>query len=226
MNTQTSSFRYGTQGISGRRGNFTGAMVAIVLHVVAVVALLQYEPVRSALSNVAPIMVSMIITPAAEKPDVPPKPLPIKPQVQPKPVVPQQVITAPVEAPTSYVAPPTSPAPVVETPVVPAAPAPAIAAAPAPIVPPSFNAKYLQNPPPAYPNMARRMGQQGKVVLRVFVSATGLADQVELRSGSGYNALDQAALETVKRWRFVPARQGDQPVAAWVLVPITFTLEG
>ena len=33
------------------------------------------------------------------------------------------------------------------------------------------------------------------------------------------------AIDTVKRWRFVPARQGDRAVAAWVLVPITFSLE-
>lgn len=62
--------------------------------------------------------------------------------------------------------------------------------------------------------------------MRVFVNAAGSADQVQIRNSSGHNLLDQAALNAVRRWRFVPARQGDQPVAAWVLVPITFTLEG
>jgi len=47
-----------------------------------------------------------------------------------------------------------------------------------------------------------------------------------LKTSSGSPRLDQAALDTVKRWRFVPARQGDQSVAAWVVVPISFSLEG
>jgi protein TonB len=43
---------------------------------------------------------------------------------------------------------------------------------------------------------------------------------------SGFSRLDQAALETVKHWRFVPARRGSQIVPAWVVVPISFSLEG
>ena len=93
------------------------------------------------------------------------------------------------------------------------------------MIPPSFNANYLDNPPPAYPILSRRVGQQGKVLLRVFVNAGGTADKVEIRSSSGFDRLDEAALDAVRRWRFVPARQGDKPIAAWVLVPITFTLE-
>ena len=65
-----------------------------------------------------------------------------------------------------------------------------------------------------------------KVVLRVLVSGAGTAGSVEIRTSSGFALLDTAALDAVKRWRFVPARQGDQPISAWVLVPITFTLEG
>ena len=66
----------------------------------------------------------------------------------------------------------------------------------------------------------------GKVMLRVYVSAQGAAEKVEIRTPSGSLHLDQAAREAVERWKFVPARQGDEPVAAWVLVPITFVLEG
>jgi protein TonB len=70
------------------------------------------------------------------------------------------------------------------------------------------------------------MGEQGRVVLRVLVNADGRPEQVELRGSSGSPRLDGAALETVRRWKFVPARQGERPVAAWVLVPISFRLEG
>ena len=61
------------------------------------------------------------------------------------------------------------------------------------------------------------MGEQGRVLLRVVVTAAGLAEQVELKASSGTERLDRAAIDAVKRWRFVPARQGDQPVAAWVV---------
>ena len=70
------------------------------------------------------------------------------------------------------------------------------------------------------------MGETGRVVLRVLVTATGAPERVELRTSSGSLRLDGAALEAVQRWKFVPARQGDTPVPAWVLVPILFTLEG
>jgi len=103
---------------------------------------------------------------------------------------------------------------------------PEAAPAPAPVTPPNFNAGYLHNPAPAYPAMSRRLGEAGRVVLRVFVTTVGTAERVELRTSSGSRRLDSAALETVQRWKFVPARQGDTPVAAWVLVPILFTLEG
>ena len=70
------------------------------------------------------------------------------------------------------------------------------------------------------------MNEQGRVVLRVLVSTEGLAEKVELRTSSGSSRLDQSALETVRGWKFVPARQGTSPVAAWVLVPISFSLQG
>jgi len=70
------------------------------------------------------------------------------------------------------------------------------------------------------------MGEQGRVVLRVLVSAAGLPEKVELKSSSGSPRLDESALQTVRLWKFVPARQGTEPVSAWVLVPISFVLKG
>lgn len=193
------------------------------LHVLAVVLLLQYEPVRSAITNAAPIMVSLIAPPKiVEKPQELPKPRPVKPKIVERPkVVEMPLVTAASEAPAPYVAPQSDkPLPPIE-----ASPPPQ-PAAPAPIIPPRFNADYLDNPPPSYPALSRRLGERGKVVLRVLVNAKGTADKVELKSSSSSSRLDHAALEAVRRWRFVPARQGNQSVAAWVLIPITFTLEG
>ena len=201
-----------------------GLALVVFIHAAALAALLQYEPVRSALSEAMPIMVSLITPqPVVEKPQVLPKPLPVKPRVaQLAPPVPPQIITTTANVPEPAATPaPQPPAPIAVAP--PPAPVPIAAA---PVIPPNFSASYLENPAPAYPAMSRRVGEQGKVMLHVLVNAKGGADTVELRSSSGSSRLDDAALESVKRWRFVPARQGDQPVAAWVLIPITFSLKG
>ncbi|MGH8742241.1 MAG: energy transducer TonB, partial [Burkholderiales bacterium] len=94
------------------------------------------------------------------------------------------------------------------------------------VTPPIFTADYLENPPPAYPAASRRLGEEGRVVLRVLVNAAGGTDEVQIRTSSGHARLDDAARETVRRWRFVPAKRGEQPVPAWVLIPISFRLEG
>lgn len=96
--------------------------------------------------------------------------------------------------------------------------------APPKITAPQFNAAYLNNPAPAYPASARRMGETGRVLLRVYVTAGGLAGEVQIQRSSGVEDLDDAALEAVRRWKFVPAKQGDTAIAAWVNVPINFTL--
>lgn len=93
------------------------------------------------------------------------------------------------------------------------------------VVAPRFDAAYLNNPEPDYPTLSKRLGEEGRVLLRVLVTPEGLADQVEVRQSSGYARLDQAALATVKRWRFTPARRGEERVLAWVLVPLSFQLE-
>ena len=94
----------------------------------------------------------------------------------------------------------------------------------APFIAPLFNADYLSNPAPIYPSASRATGEQGKVFLSVQVSPTGEALEVRLRASSGFDRLDIAALEAVRRWKFVPARQGAEAVTAWVVVPISFSL--
>jgi periplasmic protein TonB len=110
-----------------------------------------------------------------------------------------------------------------EAPVVPAAPEPA--ASPT-LTQARFDADYLQNPPPAYPAQSRRVGEEGKVVLRVLVEPSGRPSQIEVKTQSGSPRLDLAAQEAVWRWKFVPARLGEEAVSAWVIVPIVFNLKG
>jgi outer membrane biosynthesis protein TonB len=67
----------------------------------------------------------------------------------------------------------------------PAAPA---AAARESVVAPDFRAAYLNNPPPAYPRIARRNGEQGTVMLRVHVNLDGVL-QVERSNPAGRTRL-------------------------------------
>jgi protein TonB len=169
-----------------------------------------------------------VVEPRREPRLEPPKPRPVRKKVQ-RPVEPPPVVTAPVQAPAPVEASPPPPAPAPPPPiqaVAPPAPEPVAAPPPAPLTQPVFQADYLDNPAPAYPALSRRIGEQGRVILRVLVNPAGLADQIEVRTSSGHPRLDDAARTTVARWRFVPAKRGDQPVAAWVLIPISFRLEG
>jgi TonB family protein len=85
-------------------------------------------------------------------------------------------------------------------------------------------ARYRDTPKPDYPDSARREGREGRVLLRVLVDDQGRSKKVEINSSSGNDALDRAAAEAIKRWRFHPARSGDQPIESWVSVPIDFRL--
>lgn len=93
------------------------------------------------------------------------------------------------------------------------------------VVLPSADAAYLHNPPPVYPRMSRRLGEQGTVVLHVLISGQGLPERVELRTSSGFARLDQSALDAVPRWRFVPGQRQGVPEAMWFNVPVRFVLE-
>lgn len=145
------------------------------------------------------------------------------------PEIPQPVMTAKADAPapsSSFAVPPQPPAPPVAPPID-AAPAPAPAApASVPVTAARFDADYLANPKPVYPVTSRRMGEEGKVVLRVKVSPGGTPAAVEVRQSSGFPRLDEAAMSAVEHWRFVPARRGDEAVESWVSVPIVFSLQG
>lgn len=146
----------------------------------------------------------------------------------PKPVVKQIVKPKPVQSqpePEPQVAAPD------DVPVAPSLPVESAPAQPentSPGLPdrePDYHAAYLNNPIPAYPMVARRMGWQGKVILNVEVLESGLPGQIKLYQSSGRDVLDNAAMQAVRGWKFVAARQNGQMVAKWFLVPIPFILK-
>mgnify|MGYP001029073479 FL=1 len=160
-------------------------------------------------------------------PVAPPPPKKQPPSPRPKPVHPAPApVPAPVPIAAATVAMTEPPPAAIEAPPAPEpTPTPPPAPVPAAIEAPRFNAAYLNNPSPAYPAAARRRGQEGRVLVRAEVLADGRCSRVELKHGSGHELLDQAALDAVRKWRFVPARQGEQAVTAWVDVPIAFKLK-
>jgi TonB family protein len=85
--------------------------------------------------------------------------------------------------------------------------------------------RYAENPKPPYPSEAKEKGYQGEVLLKVEVLTTGKVGQIEIKRSSGHEILDQSALSTVRRWRFIPARKGEAALSTWVNVPILFKLQ-
>lgn len=83
---------------------------------------------------------------------------------------------------------------------------------------------YLRNPPPAYPRVAREHGWEGTTLLQVEVLDDGSGGKVEVLRSSGYEVLDEAAVTTVRHWKFLPARSGDTPIRSLVEIPIRFRL--
>ena len=228
---------------TGLSRNAVIALSVVTLHVAALLAL-QSGLMRKAAEIIIPAEVlSEFLTPqppAPPAPPTPPAPPPPKPAPpKPSPTPPKPRVAKPTPAPEPMpvaIADPT-PAPAapvgvvepqpaakpVEAPVA-AAPAPAAPPAPA-IVQPSSDASHLNNPKPVYPAVSKRLGEQGKIVLRVLIGADGIPQKVEIKQSSGFERLDRQAVDTVTRWRFVPGTRNGVPEAMWYLQPINFVLQ-
>ena len=210
------SYALSSPSASRRSGLLT---VVIGLHAAVIAVVIAAKTVVPQIMEM-PLIVDLVqpaeIKPPEAKPLPVTKPQPVFQKPQPRPTP-----TPVIEATQSQVA--IANAPVASPPdVKPAPPAPPAEAL---VVQARFDADYLKNPAPPYPPLSRRMGEEGKVILRVSVNPQGGADQVEIRSSSGSQRLDESAVNTVKHWKFIPAKRGDSAVQSWVLVPIVFKLE-
>lgn len=83
---------------------------------------------------------------------------------------------------------------------------------------------YAHNPPPAYPQAARLRGWQGTVILSVEVLPDGSAGEVGVARSSGRRVLDEAAMQAVRGWRFLPARVNQDSIRSLVEIPVSFRL--
>lgn len=213
----------------------------LLFHAAALWALQSGLLLRAAEVIVPVEILSQFIEPP--KPTPPPPPPPPAPPVPPRqPVVRPKAPTPPPAprpvaipdptpaptAPTGVIAPP-APLPPIEQPVAPA-PAPAPAPPPAPPAPPqiqlpSSDAAYLQNPSPVYPAISRRLGEQGRVLVRVLIGVNGAPERVEIKRSSGFERLDRAATEYVMKCRYVPGKVNGTVQAMWYEAPVNFVLE-
>lgn len=87
-----------------------------------------------------------------------------------------------------------------------------------------YRSATLHNPEAPYPERSRELGEQGRVQLKVRVSAQGKALQVDIVGSSNSRRLDEAARQAVAEWRFLPARQDGVAIESSLLVPISFVL--
>lgn len=221
-------------------------MTVLGVHVLAVSMLITTQATVSQPEKISvPMMVSLVGNPAPEN-----KLEPIEPEIA-KPVQKNKSVVKKNEAVKQKLLPTAEPANVlvaeeqVEKPVAPeqavakneqsesvktaertpVEPVATVKAEAEPVIdPPKFGAAYLNNPAPAYPPMARRLGEQGRVLLKVLVGENGNAENVQIENSSGHGKLDQAAIEAVRQWTFIPAKRSNQPISAYVLVPIKFSL--
>ena len=207
----------------------------VLLHVGIIYAIYSGLLTRAVELVVPVVILAELIEPPAPKIAPPPSPQP------PTPPLPQQIKKAVTKAP-SVVAPlPMAiidPTPAPNAPTGSLAPQPAaapiaapVAAAPvaAPAQPavqlPSSDADYLQNPRPPYPAISRRLNEQGKTTVRVLIGIDGQPQRAEISKSSGFARLDDAAVATVMRWRFVPGKRDGVAEAMWFNVPINWVLE-
>jgi periplasmic protein TonB len=153
---------------------------------------------------------------------------PPPPEPEPEPEVPaiiEEKIPEPEPEPEP---PPPEPEPEPEPEIIPPEPVP-VEPEPVPEIPAAtvmaiVQPTYLRNPPPPYPIKARREGWEGTVLIRANISERGHVSDAAIAKSSGFEILDQAALNTVKRWRFAPARLAGRAVSDDVEVPIKFEL--
>jgi protein TonB len=212
-----------TLSAAQRRGLVVGMLG---VHLAAAWALLQLEPVRQAVGEIAPVFVDWV-APPTEVPPAPPPPPPPKPL--PKRVEPVPLVTAaPSPAPAPFVAPPPPPEPPV---VAVEAPPPAPPTPPAPVAPPPPKTvaitavEYLTPPQLNYPAASRRLREEGAVHVRVLVDPRGTPQQLQLVRSSGSTRLDEAALATVRATRFKPYTENGVALPFWVVMPLIFELE-
>jgi len=219
--------------------NITIVTSVLLLHLLVLWAM-QTGLLRRVAQAIVPaeILVEIMAAPTAAPAPAPapqpkvqakaPAPQSAQPQPAAAPAVTQQPSPAPLAIAPSATAPAATSAAPTAVAVAPATASTGAAvnapAAPARVELPSSSADYLNNPKPPYPALSKRLGEQGSVVVHVLISVDGTASQASIKRSSGFDRLDQAAMATALKWRYVPGKRAGVPEAMWFDVPINWML--
>ena len=210
--------------------NLASLLFVLVLHGAALYGLWSYRIIPTP-DEAITLMVNLINPPLPEQPKppqpVPPKPAPPRPRsIEPPPPEHQHLVAeAPVvqpDEPVAYAPPPPASSAVAEAP-------PLAEAQPLPPQPVMLSGELSvscpERAPPEYPTFAKRMNEQGKVVLRVELGEDGRVANATVKTSSGHQRLDAAALSAVKAWRCKPSVRNGVAVRAMAMQPFNFILE-
>jgi len=208
-----------------------GLLLVLTLHVALFYAAMSYKLIPPPQDTLT-LFVDLIKPPPPKKEEPtpePPKPTPQKVKLdKPRPVEPPKplpilVAEAPVTSDSEPVAPPSEP--VVET-----IPEPESVIPLGPPMPVTMSSELSlscpKRTPPDYPASSRRMGEQGRVMLRVELDETGHITSLRVAESSGHKRLDEAGLSAVKHWQCNAAKRDGKAVRSIAMQPFDFILEG
>jgi protein TonB len=202
-----------------RRPNWAAILFIIGLHALLLTALVKMDVIEIKRIKTEPLVVNLI-------PEAAPPPPPVEQEAAPP-----EAVDPPVVAPKALVAAPViQPLPVAVIDVPPRATAVVVAPAPpapaAPVAVADLSSKLISGSPPKYPIESRRKREQGTVILSVLLGLDGTVTELNVSQSSGYQRLDKAALDAVRRWRWSPTLRGGVPMMVRGFIDIPFVLQG
>jgi protein TonB len=123
---------------------------------------------------------------------------------------------------------PSSLAPTLPTP----SPSPRLLPTPSPSqLPPSHASSTVlarpnpsKNSAPIYPDIARKKGWAGTLILQANISAQGSVESLKILQSTGHDVLDQSAIAAVRQWHFHPQKVNGIPTPVTVELPVKFSL--
>jgi protein TonB len=196
-----------------RRTNWPLISFILAAHATLLTGLIMFDVIPVSKPKSQPLVVTLLKLPVEPPPQVPVEIAPAE-HVQPHFTSPEQIVRAP--APGMPVAVQIAP------------PQPPVIAPPAPTGPvkvSDLGSRMIAMTPPRYPMESRRRKEQGTVVLSLLVGIDGAVSQINLTHSSGFDRLDKAALEAVRKWRWSPTIRNGDPVAVRGTVDIPFILK-
>lgn len=194
--------------MQSKYSSLASLVLVVGVHAGVLAAVVMSPSAPAPVEIVQPTIQGILVMAEPEEAPPPPEPPPPpekkpepKPKTKPLPKAPpsERAVKAPEPEPPPPAEKPAEPKPI----------------APAPVTPPNADASELNNPAPAYPKQSRKLGEKGSVFLKILVKEDGTVGEITLVTSSGYKRLDMAAINAIRKWRFIPATQGGKAIEYW-----------